>query len=84
MAMSLMRPDMMAGPMLRKARPESAASVTRLFGAAGAATGAASGFVACGFAFWAMSAVERAIRTMATPHRIFLTVSSSCCDPSSA
>jgi hypothetical protein len=76
-----MRPDMMAGPMLRKARPESAASVMRLFGAAGAAAAEASGFAAFGFAFWAASEAERAIIMTVTAHRDFLTVSSRCCDP---
>ncbi len=40
-AMSLMRPDMMAGPMLRSARPDSAVSVTREAGAADLAGGGA-------------------------------------------
>ena len=52
MAMSLMRPDMMAGPMLRNARPESAASVSALLGASAFRAGVVE--AACGF--WAGAA----------------------------
>jgi len=45
MATSLMRPDMMAGPMLRKARPDRSSEVRRGAGAA-LAGGLAAGFAA--------------------------------------
>ena len=60
-AMSAMRPDMMAGPMLRKASPDSAASVSALLAVSAFGTEGLAG----AWAFWAGSAaVSDASRTI--------------------
>ena len=70
--MSLMRPDMMAGPMLRKAKPESTVSVKALFGASGLAVPAGTGV----FGFCAATAADRATSRMMSAHEIRFTTSS--------
>jgi hypothetical protein len=70
---------MIAGPMLRNARPDSAASVTRLFGetaTAGLSDDFAAGFAGgvCGVGFCATREDDNATRMTARPNDIFLTM----------
>ena len=76
MAMSLMRPDMMAGPMLRKASPARSSAVSRGAGAALAA-GLASGFELVGaWARAARTAGSATQNTMAATVAFFMETSS--------